>query len=166
MLALRDLKLLVLDKLGHGQHGARRLGAALRLFAGPAELVPMLKGLDAAELVSLDPPEPGYRVACEGEDAAVVALRAELQALRMTALQLRAESEGLNPGQIDDAVDSAQPRAELIALILARCKPTKHKQDHLYTPRSELAGLRVTALQQRCKCEGIGEAQVRMAINH
>merc|ERR1712023_62838 len=35
--ALRDLKLLVLDEMGHGEHGSRRLGAAVRaLKAAPA----------------------------------------------------------------------------------------------------------------------------------
>ena len=52
--ALRDLKLLVLDQMGHGEHGSRRLGAALRLLKGPARcLTPMLKDLDTEELMSL-----------------------------------------------------------------------------------------------------------------
>ena len=54
LFALRDLKLGVLDKLGHTEHGSRRLGAVLRLLAGPMSmLTPMLKGLDANELVGL-----------------------------------------------------------------------------------------------------------------
>ena len=41
--ALRDLKLLVLDDLGHGDHGSRRLGAVLGLLSSPAsELTPLL----------------------------------------------------------------------------------------------------------------------------
>eukprot|EP01045_Picozoa_sp_COSAG04_P037688 COSAG04_NODE_9746_length_835_cov_1.300272_1_plen_82_part_10 len=35
--ALRDLKLLVLDAMGHGDHGSRRLGEVLRLLKGPAK---------------------------------------------------------------------------------------------------------------------------------
>ena len=55
-LALKDLKLCVLDQLGHGEHGSRRLGAALRLLVGPAEmLTPMMDGLDVAEMIALSP---------------------------------------------------------------------------------------------------------------
>ena len=51
-LALLDLKLCVLDAMGHADHASRRLGAVLRLLSSPAELfTPMLKGLDAAELM-------------------------------------------------------------------------------------------------------------------
>ena len=62
--ALRDLKLLVLDEMGHGEHGSRRLGAAVRaLKADPAGSVrAMLKGLDATELVSL--PATGHKLPC------------------------------------------------------------------------------------------------------
>eukprot|EP01048_Picozoa_sp_COSAG05_P018307 COSAG05_NODE_2654_length_2799_cov_1.955556_2_plen_388_part_00 len=61
MYALRDLKLLVLDKTGQGEHGARRLGVALRQLVGPAaRLTPLLQGLDAAQLMALPPPgQPG-----------------------------------------------------------------------------------------------------------
>eukprot|EP01046_Picozoa_sp_COSAG06_P090224 COSAG06_NODE_36564_length_445_cov_1.329480_1_plen_147_part_11 len=49
-LALRDLKLCVLDEMSHGDHGSRRLGAVLRLLKGPAvKLTPLLSSLDAAE---------------------------------------------------------------------------------------------------------------------
>ena len=60
MYALRDLKLLVLDNTGQGEHGARRLGAALRQLVGPAaRLTPLLQGLDAAQLMALPPPGSG-----------------------------------------------------------------------------------------------------------
>jgi hypothetical protein len=56
----------VLDRTGRGDHGSRRLGKALRRLTGPAELLtPLLGGLDAAELVSLPPPEPGCEAAAE-----------------------------------------------------------------------------------------------------
>ena len=56
-LALKDLKLCVLDSLGHGDHGARRLGEVLRLLIGPADmLTPLMDGLDAAELMRMPPP--------------------------------------------------------------------------------------------------------------
>ena len=67
--ALRDLKLLVLDEMGHGEHGSRRLGAAVRaLKADPAGSVKsMLQGLDVAELSSLPPPDTSYGVVYEAE---------------------------------------------------------------------------------------------------
>ena len=34
--ALRDLKLLVLNGMGHSEHGSRRLGSALHVLKGPA----------------------------------------------------------------------------------------------------------------------------------
>jgi hypothetical protein len=62
-LALLDLKLCVLDKIGHADHASRRIGGALRLLKTPAELLtPMLKGLDAAELMAMGAPEAGYEV--------------------------------------------------------------------------------------------------------
>ena len=62
-LALRDFKLLILDEMGHGDHASRQLGAVLRLLTGPVEsLTTFMKGMDAAELMQLSPPEPGYQI--------------------------------------------------------------------------------------------------------
>ena len=61
--ALRDLKLHVLDQMGHSVHGSRRLGASLRKLMGPADLLtPMMKGMDADELIAMDGPEAAYQV--------------------------------------------------------------------------------------------------------
>jgi hypothetical protein len=69
MYALRDLKLLVLDKTGQGELGARRLGAALRQLVGPAaRLTPLLQGLDAAQLMALPPPGSGQPSAQDAEE--------------------------------------------------------------------------------------------------
>jgi hypothetical protein len=68
-LALLDLKLCVLDTMGHADHASRRLGAVLRKLTAPPELLtPMLKGLDAAELMLLPDPEVGYEVVYVVED--------------------------------------------------------------------------------------------------
>ena len=62
-LALKDLKQFVLDDLGHPDHAARRLGAALRLLKGPAELLtPLMDGLDAGQLMSMSPPDPKHEI--------------------------------------------------------------------------------------------------------
>ena len=78
--ALRDLKLLVLDEMGHGEHGSRRLGAAVRALKADraGSLRPMLKGLDATELLSLPAPDTSYRVVYKAEDSSTLALRQEL----------------------------------------------------------------------------------------
>jgi hypothetical protein len=121
--ALRDLKVCVLDGMGHGEHGSRRLGAALRLLTGPPELLtPLLGGLDAPELMALGPPEAGYQVAFatspSHEPAQDTALRQELSALRVMKLHARALADGVDSVAVDDAMDSYDPKAELIALLL------------------------------------------------
>ena len=69
-LALKDFKQSVLDDLGHADHAARRLGAALRLLKGPAELLtPLMDGLDANQLMSMGPPEPEYHISYGGAEA-------------------------------------------------------------------------------------------------
>jgi hypothetical protein len=86
--ALRDLKLHILDGMGHGDHGSRRLGAVLRRLKDPAEMfIPLLSGLDAAALMAMGDPERGYEVVFETEDPTTVALREELAGLRVMALQ-------------------------------------------------------------------------------
>ena len=52
------------------------------------------------------------------EGAADVTLREELQAMRVTLLQKRAQSQGIGEGQIDDAMDSDSPKEALIELIV------------------------------------------------
>lgn len=54
----------------------------------------------------------------EGATADEVALREELQAMRVTALQKRAQSQGISEGQIEGAIDSDSPKGTLIELIM------------------------------------------------
>ena len=118
-IALRDLKLSVLDKMGHGDHASRRLGAVLRRMTATADLLkPMLKGLDAAELMSLSAPEAGYVVVYSTEDAATVKLREELQAMKVMALQSRAQAEGVSPDEVEDAMESDRPKKQLVELLV------------------------------------------------
>jgi lambda repressor-like predicted transcriptional regulator len=118
--ALLDLKLLVLDDMGHGDHASRRLGAVLRLLSGqsPETLTPLLKGLDAAELMALPPPVADYKIVYETEDSAVAALREELQGMRLKELRKRARAAGLTEDELDDAVDSDDPKGAVIAQLL------------------------------------------------
>ena len=105
--------------MGHGDHASRRLGAALRPLKGPADkLTPLLKGLDAAELMSLPPPDASYRVVYEVEDSATAALRKELGGLRLMALQKRATSAGISDEALESAMESHDPKAALTELLL------------------------------------------------
>jgi tetratricopeptide (TPR) repeat protein len=56
----------------------------------------------------------------QATDATADRLRGELQALKWMALQQRALTDGVIEADVEDAMDSADPRQRLIALILAR----------------------------------------------
>eukprot|EP01048_Picozoa_sp_COSAG05_P005354 COSAG05_NODE_315_length_11604_cov_8.336375_4_plen_489_part_00 len=157
VLAVLDLKLFLLDDLGHGEHGARRLGAVLRLLQGPAELLtPMLKGLDAAELMGLAEPEADYTVVYEAQDAGMAALRQELQSMRVIALQKRAVEDGVDSDTIEDAMDSDNPKVQLTKLIVeAQQQITGQRGAQLQQLREELQGQRVMELQKRSVAAGI-----------
>jgi aryl carrier-like protein len=174
--ALRDLKLCVLDTAGHGEHGSRRLGSVLRRLVGPAEaLTPLLKGLDAAELMALKEPETGYsaysRVGADvGSKALVAALRQELLGLRPMALQKRASADGVDEDLLVDAVDSDDPKSRIIELILqchvsASSVEAEQIQLRQIQLRQELQSLKPTALQKRVLTEGFTEAQLEMAVD-
>ena len=53
-----------------------------------------------------------------GKTEALETLRAELQGLRVMELHKRAAGAGVEAGRADDAMDSDDPKAELIALLL------------------------------------------------
>ena len=125
---MRTVIVLNQDQMGHGEHASRRLGAVLRLLKGPAEkLSPLLKGLDAAELMALPAPDASYEVAYEPEvppiaeaeaPQTVAALRRELSGLRLMGLHKRAVAEGVPSAATDDAMEADDPKAELIALLV------------------------------------------------
>jgi hypothetical protein len=199
--ALRDLKVCILDGMGHGMHGSRRLGVVLRRLKGPSErLSELLSGLDVGEIVSLAPPEAGVQVAIDYKDkdedtqatlpqrtgtkvagvaAAAAAdlersLRQELQGLRLTALQKRAASEGVEQEVIEDATDSDQPKDNLIALVIQHVAASNAERDQaaeeetaaaLEALRQDLEGMRLTALQRRAASEGVEETQIDNAMD-
>jgi hypothetical protein len=187
--ALRDLKLLVLDELSQsdGEHGSRRLGAALRLLTGPAELLtPLLESdaLDAAELMALPPPNSAHEVVYEAEPEpeteaskekeapAVAALRAELEGMRLMALHRRAEEEtGVDPAAIEDAMESDAPKLALVALLLAphlaatAAAAESSSEDRQEELREELQALRLMALYKRANAEeGLDASAVEAAM--
>jgi len=154
--ALLDLKLLVLDAMGHEEFASRQLGVALRQLTGPAEkLKPLLQGLDAAKLIALPPPEAGYKVVYE--DNAVVALRKELQDLRLKELRKRAKDDGVPEDELDDAVDSDDPKTAVIAVLLAHASAASKETQEL---RSQLEGLRLKDLRKRTKQANLDQDEV------
>eukprot|EP01045_Picozoa_sp_COSAG04_P016770 COSAG04_NODE_1430_length_6798_cov_9.576205_3_plen_331_part_00 len=165
--ALRDLKLYVLDGMGHGDHGSRRLGAVLRRLKGPASsLSALLDGLDAGELMALDAPRPGYEVVFapdEPTNGAEADIRRELQALKIMTLYRRAAKEGLDSALTEEAMESEDPKGELIALFLAaRADKVGEQEARL---RKELEGLRLMQLHKRALAAGVEEAAVEDAMD-
>eukprot|EP01048_Picozoa_sp_COSAG05_P022491 COSAG05_NODE_4522_length_1480_cov_1.152064_1_plen_419_part_01 len=180
LFALRDLKLSVLDQMGHGEHGSRRLGVVIRLLTGPAKtLTPLLKGLDATELMSLPPPQPEYVVpyapapapSREPGESATAELRKELMTLRMMVLQQRvAKCDSISASQLDDAMESDAPKFALIELLLEHHRATRppvvqQTQELQEQLRAELSGLRMLALQDRASQEAIHADLVEDAMD-
>ena len=52
--------------------------------------------------------------------ALLALLEASLEAMRMSALQKRAKAAGISDDQVDDAMESKQPKKALIALLLSQ----------------------------------------------
>ena len=154
--ALRDLKVLLLDEMGHGDHGSRRLGAALRQLIGPADLLtPLLGGLDAAELIRLPPPDASYTVVYSTEDPVQAALRHELEGLRLKELRNKAKELGMSEDTVEDALDADDPKAAVIVLILNASQVAEDAASqfaqHEVALLSELQGLRLKELRKRAR---------------
>ena len=88
----------------------------------------LLHGLSAEQLVALADPDPSYQASFDddvssgggGGAGQVAELEASLEAMRMSALQKRAKAAGISDDQVDDAMESKQPKKALIALLLSR----------------------------------------------
>ena len=159
--ALRDLKLFVLDEVGHGEHGSKRLGAVLRGLKDPAEMfTPLLGGLDAAELMALPPPGTSYHIVYTvAEDSATAALRKELDGLRLKDLRKKAKEFGVDEDTVEDALDADEPKAAVIALILNASEVADDSASQLAQREaallSELQGLRLKELRKRARDAGV-----------
>ena len=158
----------MLDEMGHGEHGSRRLGAAMRALKADraGSLRPMLKGLDVVELLSLPPPDTSYRVVYEAEDSDSVALRQELGGLRLMALQKRAIHAGISDADLETAMDSSDPKASLIKLVLEHHTSAASAADAARQAlRSELNGLRLMALRGRAAAAGVADRDLEDAVD-
>ena len=156
--ALRDLKLCVLDHMGQveGEHGSRRLGAALRLLKGPADkLTPLLKGLDAVEMMSLPSPDASYRVVYEAEDSATPALRQELSGLKLKALKSRARELGVTEEALEDADDEDDVKVAVTGLCIEAATASQGGGHEVAALRIELSQLKLKALKSRARETGV-----------
>ena len=187
MQATRDLKLDVLDKMGHADHGSRRLGAALRKLKGPADqLTQFLRGLDAPALMALAPPDDGYCVVYSRTDKVSDAgaggggqpsdaLRRELEPLRLKQLRARARDAGIDAEALEDALDSDQPKATVIALLVAgaearaagvTAETARLQGAPVAGSRAEYKGLKTMALYARAIAAGVDAAKAEDAMEH
>ena len=162
--ALRDLKLFVLDDLGHGGHGSARLGAVLRRLEGSAgSLSAVLSGLDVAAMVQLEPPDSSYEVAYPKgtDDSPLGALRQELESMRLKDLRSRARGSGVDDDALEDAADSDDPKAAVVELLLAHAVEAQPPEDvaapTVATPQS-LESMKMSALSKRARELGVAQA--------
>ena len=166
-IALRDLKLLVLDKIGHADHASRRLGAALRKLTGPAEMLTPLLGLDCTKLMSMPAPEAEFEVAyaMAAEDESTKQLRQELSTLKLTALQKRAAVDLRDPARLDAAMDSDEPKTELIELLVQHHLDVQAGREvSTVALRQELEGMKLVALHARASvAEGVDDRMLSVA---
>ena len=166
LFALRDLKLFVLDAMGHGDHGSRRLGAVLRGLKDPAEMfTPLLGGLDATQVMAMAPPDDSYDIVYATEDPGTAALRTELGGLRMMALQKRATSAGVGEDDLESAMESVDPKAALTELLVALHASAASAGDVAQQAlHDELKALKMMALQKRAASAGVSDSDLEDAM--
>eukprot|EP01046_Picozoa_sp_COSAG06_P063118 COSAG06_NODE_14526_length_1149_cov_3.281905_1_plen_383_part_11 len=141
--------------MGHSEHGSRRLGAALRQLKGPASaLSPMLKGLDAAELTALPPPDASYSVVYGDEDSAETTLRRELSGLKLKELRQRAKAAGMCADELESAMDADDPEESLVVFLVEQHIADADLQAGEASLRSELQELGLKDLRKRAKGAG------------
>jgi hypothetical protein len=157
--ALRDLKVCVLEASGHGDHGSRLLGAALRLLTGPAEmLTPLLDGVDAAEMMAQPEPDPSYKLpfiaeSLVAEGPTETSMRQSLEGLKLSQLRRRAQAAGVGEAQMEGASDGDNERRDLVQLIIEQRKSVSAAQ--LSALRAELLPLKLSALRRRAIADGV-----------
>ena len=93
------------------------------------------------------------------DDAATDVAAQQLQEMKVTALQKRAISEGVDAQAADDALDDDDPKAALIALITASADSGDAEL------RRELESLRLKELRARARRQGVDDAAMEEAID-
>ena len=113
----------------------------------------------------------------------VASLTAELQGLRISALQKRAEKKGVDATKLDDALEADNAKEGLIKLIVeAECSLDKVEEVNAAAAASataaadvaakqnaaltaELQGLRISALQKRATADGVDSSRLDAALD-
>ena len=89
--------------------------------------------------------------------------------MKVTALQKRAQSQGVSDDLVDGAVDSDHPKQGMVALLLeheaSTLAGTQVEGATDVALREELQAMKVTALQKRAQIQGIDEGQIEDAID-
>ncbi len=95
----------------------------------------------------------------EGTPPASAELLAELGAMKMRALQRRAEELGVE----DEKLEDAEEKSAVIALIVARLDEQAAEAKRIATLRDELVGMKMRALQRRAEELGVEDEKLEEA---
>ena len=95
-------------------------------------------------------------------------LRAELSAMKVTALKKRAKEVGVDEEKLEDADDEDDVKGTVIGLILEQAQPSAtaepppetQREQELQKMREELEGMKVRALKKRAKEIGVNEEKL------
>ena len=163
------------------EYGSRRLGAVLRLLTGPVEsLQPLMKGLSAAKLIALPPPEAGYHVEFKIEEPSDSKLHNDLSALKLKALKQRAREMGVEEQQLEDADNADNVRGTVTKLVLEAAQSNNGhdraaEQESELAPlaadggnnqlREELVSMKLSALRRRAVADGVDEDAMEEAAD-
>ena len=94
----------------------------------------------------------------EGTPPAAAELLAELNGMKLRALQARAEELGVD----DDKLDDAEEKPEVIALIVAKLdeQAAEAEAERVEAIKAELGGMKLRALQRRAVEVGVPEEKL------
>ena len=94
----------------------------------------------------------------EGTPPAAAELLAELNGMKLRALQARAEELGVDDGKLDDA----EEKPEVIALIVAKLdeQAAEAEAERVEAIKAELGGMKLRALQRRAVEVGVPEEKL------
>ena len=100
----------------------------------------------------------------ENDDETAATLRAELKGLPLSTLHKQSLEDGADAQAAEQALDAADPKAELINLILS-AKPRDASNQQTQALRQELQGLGLAGLRRRATTDGLDPAHVDRALD-
>ena len=100
----------------------------------------------------------------ENDDETAATLRAELKGLPLSTLHKQSLEAGADAQAAEQALDAADPKAELINLILS-AKPWDASNQQTQALRQELQGLGLAGLRRRATADGLDPAHVDRALD-